>query len=114
MFSLSSTVFDRTGTLQRLPNPLDDSDWAGDHLSDYENLELDIDVRVELSDIETWTVWMQSKNEPHNNDRILVDGLDLTLYVIRAKPWTRFGGDFHHYELVTKETPETRKFSDDG
>jgi len=114
MFSLSNTVFDRTATLQRLPNPLDDTDWGGDAIDDYSNLETDISCRVEMTDIDTWTVWFPSSTtEPHWHDKILVDGLDLELYIIRVKPWTALDGTSHHYELTATDKLETRKFADE-
>lgn len=110
MLSLSNTVFDRTATLQRLPALTDDTDWGGDQADTYAALETDIPCRVELTDIDTWTVWMRSDNEPHFNDRVVMDGL--TLEVIRSRPWTTFGGERHHYELTSKEVLETRTYSD--
>jgi len=114
MFSLTNWVFDRTATIQRIPSSPSDTDWGGDLSSDYVTVETDIDCRVELTDIETWTVWMVPDTEPHYNDKLLIDtdGINLELFVLRSKPYTRLDGTLHHYELTAKETPHTRVFAD--
>jgi hypothetical protein len=110
MLSLSNTVFDRTATLQRLPDLDDDTDWGGDQADNYATLESNIDCRVEMTDIDQWTVWLPHiDNEPHYNDKLIIGTLEL--FVIRVKPWTGLDGTGHHYELTAKEVLETRTFS---
>ena len=119
MFSLPTSVFDRLAILSRLPSSVDgDSDWGGDQADSFATVESDIPCRLELTDIDLWTVWMSSTFSPQSADRISVTApkngivVDLLLEVVRSKPWTRLDGSVHHHEIVAKEVFETRSWAD--
>jgi len=116
MTSQLSSALDQLATLSRLPNTVDGvSDWGGDQADAYATVKEDIPVRVEINDIDTWTIWMADETAaPIFGDRLSIFPVGVNLDLKRVQRWSALNGDFSHYELMGTEISVERKFTDDG
>lgn len=104
---------DRTLTLSRLPEGISSGvAWGGDQDDVYIATDSGIPCRMEVTDIETYTVWLMDDIMPVSGDRVSISGMNATLVVIRVQPWTDSHGAFHHYELTVKPVYPTRELVD--
>lgn len=114
MTSSIAWAFDKTASLQRLPDTVSDSDWGGDQSDAYAELQDDIPCRYEVTRVDEITVWLSAVSpSPVFGDRIITsDGLSLD--VRRVFPWFGLDGFRSHYEIMTVEVPTSRSLTDDG
>jgi hypothetical protein len=105
---------DRTLSLLRMDAGQTGTAWGGDQAEEYAPIDVEVPCRVEITDIETYTIWIMEDIAPVSGDRVSISGMNSTIDIIRVQPWTDAGGSFHHYEMTGKPAYPTRELVDAG